>query len=74
MDNEPTKSLLDIASQSGWAVALLTGTWGVVLRYVIGRYASAADRLEERLKSMELRLTVIEARSGARRRGDKGQP
>jgi hypothetical protein len=64
------KSIFDVASQSGWAIALLTGTWGVVLRFVVGRYARAADRLEDRLISMENRLRVIESRSHARRRDD----
>jgi hypothetical protein len=70
MSDDP-KNLLDSLSHSGWVIALLTGTWGVVLRFVIGRYAEAADRLENRLRSIETRITVIESRSHNHRRDDK---
>jgi len=70
MNDEPAKSMLDAASQSGWVIALLTSTWGIVLRFVVGRYTRAADRLEDRLIGIENRIANIESRSHSRRRGD----
>jgi hypothetical protein len=70
MNDEPTKSIIEAVNQYGWPVALLTASWGVVLRFVVGAYDRNAQRAEDRLASIEKRLTVIEGRSHNRRRED----
>lgn len=59
------------SSQVGWAVALLTATWGIVLRAIIGKHLRSAERTQLRLAAIEQRLAVIEERSHQRRRGDR---
>lgn len=62
---------------AGWLIALVTTTWGIVLRYVIGHYIGVAkaqkqiaDKIQLQLTSIENRLTVIESRSFYRRKAD----
>jgi hypothetical protein len=69
--SEPIKEVVDAVGQSGWAVALLTATWGLVLRILIGRYLRTSDENSKRLAAIEQRLAVIESRSHLRRQGDK---
>lgn len=42
--------------------AVASTTWGIILRFVVGRYVKAADRLELRLESIESGLAGIESR------------
>jgi len=56
--------------QSGWFVAILATTWGIILRTVIGNYSRAVAKAEARLASMESRIAVIESRSHNRRKED----
>lgn len=72
--NDPSivKEVSDVASsQAGWAVALLTATWGIVLRALIGRHLRAAESIQTRLGAIEQRLAIIEDRSHQRRKGDR---
>jgi len=65
------KEVTDAASsQAGWAVALLTATWGIVLRAIIGKHLKSSELTQSRLALIEQRLAVIEDRSRQRRRGD----
>lgn len=57
-------------AHSGWIVAFLVGTWGVVLRALIGRHLAVGERIQLRLAKIEERLAVIESRSHDRRRED----
>jgi hypothetical protein len=80
-DAGSAKEIVDMAtSHSGWVVAILAGTWGIVLRALIGRYLRWEEKRQEfdektlgRLAKIEERLAVIEARSHDRRREDKHQ-
>lgn len=56
------KPIVDAAAQSGWFFAGLTAVWGVVLRWIIGRHIKAFDKLDEKLDSIDLRLSLIEGR------------
>ena len=72
------KDLVDIASaNSGWVAAFLLGTWGVVLRALVGRHLKREDdqrewvsKVDNHLSMIEQRLAVIESRSHNRRRAD----
>jgi hypothetical protein len=70
-----SEGLKDIAeaasSQAGWVIALLTATWGIVLRAIIGRSLRTAEDTQLRLAAIEQRLAVIEDRSHQRRGGDR---
>lgn len=66
-------SFTDILGQSGWAVAVLTATWGIILRTLIGKHFKKWDSVEDRLRNIELdlfelkgRFREIDRRSGAR--------
>ena len=66
------KEVIDAnSSYVGWAVAVLTTSWGFVLRIIVGRSLRAADNTQLRLGAIEQRLAVIEDRSYQRRRSDK---
>ncbi len=76
-DHESTwQALLDAASQhGGWVVAIMTATWGVVLRTVVGRYErNAADErarnamIDQSLHNINERLSRIEGRFAERDR------
>lgn len=70
MSEVPLKEAVDALGQSGWAIALLTATWGIILRILVGRHLKATDDVAKRLTSIESRLSVIEDRSHRRRRGE----
>lgn len=82
--NDPNdmKDIVDIASVHGWIVALLLGTWGIVLRWLIGQHTKREDArqaaqakwvqdVNDNLSTINMRLAVIEARSHRLRRGDQ---
>jgi hypothetical protein len=71
MSDIPVKEVADAVGQSGWAIALLTATWGIILRVLIGRHLKVADEVKQRLAAIETRLAVIESRSKLRRQGDR---
>jgi hypothetical protein len=73
MSEVPLKDVADAVGQSGWAIALLTATWGIILRVLVGRHLKAADEVQKRLRSIETRLTNIEARSRLRRQEDRNE-
>lgn len=62
--------LVDSATNHGWIVTLFIGTWGVLLRFALGRHYKASDEVKQRLMSIEHRLAVIESRSFRRRKSD----
>jgi hypothetical protein len=71
-DTSIVKEMAEAASsQAGWAVALLTATWGIVLRAIVGKHLRAAENTQLRLAAIEQRLAVIEDRSHQRRKGDR---
>jgi hypothetical protein len=80
-DPNSVKDIADMASaHSGWFAAFLVGTWGIVLRALVGRHIRREEKqrdLDEktlnRLALIEQRLAVIEARSHDRRREDRNQ-
>jgi hypothetical protein len=76
MSEEPDVVQLATA-HAGWVATLAIGTWGIVLRALLGRHFRAADKMEKRLDDIQEnlavlgeRLTVIECRSYQRRRSD----
>jgi hypothetical protein len=70
MSEMPLKDVTDVVN-SGWAVALLTATWGIILRILVGRHLRASDETRQKLAAIEARLAAIEARSYQRRQGDR---
>jgi hypothetical protein len=72
------KNLIDLASaNSGWLAAFLAGSWGVILRVLVGRHLTREDEqrkwvtaVDSHLVEIEKRLAVIESRSHNRRRQD----
>ena len=58
MSDEPTRSLMDIA-QTGWFVAIVAATWGIILRALIGRRDAANRRIDERLCTLEKDVGLI---------------
>ena len=72
------KDIIEIASaNSGWVAAFLLGSWGVVLRALVGRHLKREDdqrewvsKVDNHLSMIEQRLAVIESRSHSRRRAD----
>jgi hypothetical protein len=74
------ETLLHTASHTGWIVALLAATWGILLRALVGRYEryqstqiAAAQALQSTLVDIDRRLTLIEGRITERDRcmGDR---
>jgi hypothetical protein len=55
---DETKSLADIA-QTGWFIAIAAATWGIVLRWLVGRHNSANQRLDSRLSQLEQDVNQI---------------
>jgi hypothetical protein len=73
-DPKGVKEIIDAAASHGWVAAFLIGTWGVILRVLIGRaFPMWSEKVLERLTHIEERLADIEARSHNRRREDKHQ-
>ena len=76
--SDELKPIIETATQSGWFFAGLTAVWGVVLRWIIGRHLRQFDSLDEKLDSIDLRLSVIEGRfeerDTGRYRTSKGDP
>ena len=58
-------------SSSGWFVALLTATWGFVLRLLIGKHFRKWDLIEERLGNIEKDLYTIKGRFNERDRNGR---
>lgn len=56
---DETKGLLDIA-QTGWGVALIAATWGIVLRTILGRREATQRKVEERLENLERTVSQIQ--------------
>ena len=56
---------------AGWGIALLTATWGIILRALVGKNMKDSDTIKDRLSMIEQRLAVIEDRSRQRRGGDR---
>jgi hypothetical protein len=52
------ESLIDIA-QTGWFIAIAAATWGIILRWLVGRHDRANERLEARLNQLEADMTLI---------------
>jgi hypothetical protein len=55
---------------SGWAVALLTGAWGLILRILIGRHLKWLDQQHLTNIDIDRRLSNIEGQLAERSRWD----
>jgi hypothetical protein len=53
------EALLDF-TKSGWFIAIVAATWGIVLRTILGRREAAARRLEDRFVSMEEAIGIMQ--------------
>ena len=76
--NEEPKTITDIVLGSGWFFTAIATTWGIVLRWMIGRHQKKWDTNDERweklqdcLQDMDGRLSVIEGRMVERDRGGR---
>lgn len=49
-----------IQSNVGWAVAVVTGIWGYILRLLLGRHLDAVDRVERKLDDVLERVARLE--------------
>ena len=56
------KPVAEIVSQSGWFFTAITAAWGIVLRWILGRYQRNWDRVEQKLDDIDNRLSTIEGR------------
>lgn len=81
MNDNPgsANEFVDLVTHNGWVAAVIATTWGVLLRWLIGRYQRReeefkkwTDSVNKELVKIRERLTVIEGRSFRRRRGDYG--
>lgn len=63
------RTFTDLVSQSGWAIALLTASWGIILRTLIGKHFRKWDNVERRLGLIEQDLFFIKGRLRERDRG-----
>lgn len=54
---------------SGWVVALLTASWGIILRALIGKHFKKWDSVDSRLQAIENDLAQIKGRFRERDRG-----
>lgn len=52
-------SFFDVA-KSGWFIALVAATWGIVLRAILGYRQSTAKKLEERFTSLEDNVSAMQ--------------
>jgi hypothetical protein len=57
--SDETSSLLGIA-QTGWGVAIIAATWGIVLRAILGRRDAKERKIEERLEKLEQTTAAIQ--------------
>jgi tetrahydromethanopterin S-methyltransferase subunit G len=57
--SDDTNSLLGIA-QTGWGVAIIAATWGIVLRAILGRRDAKERKIEERLDNLEKTVSAIQ--------------
>ena len=57
--SDETNSLLGIA-QTGWGVAIIAATWGIVLRAILGRRDAKERKIEERLENLEKTVSDIQ--------------
>lgn len=78
MSDDP-KGMVDLASaHGGWIAAFLLGTWGIILRALVGRHLRREEKHQDWVKAVDKhllkidgRLEVIESRSHNRRREDR---
>jgi hypothetical protein len=52
------RSLFDIA-QTGWFIAIVAATWGIVLRAIIGHRDRVNRRIDDRLTKLEEDVSKI---------------
>jgi tetrahydromethanopterin S-methyltransferase subunit G len=57
--SDETSSLLGIAS-TGWGVAIIAATWGIVLRTILARRDAKERKIEERLDNLEKAVSAIQ--------------
>lgn len=53
-----SNSIASIA-QTGWFIAIAAATWGIILRWLVGRHDRANERLEGRLNQLEADVRLI---------------
>jgi hypothetical protein len=49
----------DIA-QTGWFIAIVAATWGIILRAVLAHRENSSKRIESRLAMLESKMVAIE--------------
>lgn len=67
--SDDPKTLSEIAQNSGWFFTAIAATWGIVLRWMLGRHTKRWDRIEQKLIDIDTRLSTIEGRMVERDRG-----
>jgi hypothetical protein len=67
--SDDTKTIAEIAQNSGWFFTAITAAWGFVLRWMLGRHVKAMDRIDAKLTNIDARLSTIEGRMVERDRG-----
>lgn len=72
------QGIAEAARHGGWFIALITGTWGIVLRALIGRHQRITADQQQTLKDIQTtlydiagRVTWIEGRMAERDRTDR---
>ena len=55
---DEAKGLVDIA-QTGWFIAIVAATWGIILRAIIGYRDRVNRRIDDRLSNLEGDMVAI---------------
>lgn len=46
-------------TQTGWFIAILAATWGVILRVLVGRHERSNNRIEAKFQTLEDDVMMI---------------